>query len=452
MAVARTRTKPVAAAARSAPPRRRRRRRRLAVADPEGAPEAQAAAAAASVAAAPAAAGAAHTVGKRDDDSAMIGKGGGGAAGAAAGAHPVGGVGGGQALPRAERGLLEPRFGRDLGGVRLHHDGSSNALAEALGARAFTVGEDIVFARGQFRPGTREGRALMAHELSHMHHTDGGALVQRDLATPEPAKAPAAQPDLTKAQIQTALSFDASRFDSKGTKFIQDLIGTEQTGTFSEGDVLAVAAIQEKFGLKKDGTVGKDTLRFLDKEAKLEGVPATDAECPVSFFVMSENEQAPTVTGGLLKMKGPFNVHAQFPERCNCQDYEYRQFIRGTAVQLRGGALLEDLALASNIPGGLTTTFTEDGDTTDTTTPHYGHRAEAPESKPVNHYIDFAGSVDQARGCRFESHDAPGVPGIPVLSGDVVDIDIRMRGEIQRKGNMVRSLEWVGFKRRFVVP
>ncbi len=76
--------------------------------------------------------------------------------------------GGGRPLPEAERAFFEPRLGRDLAGVRVHTDGGAAQLARDLGARAFTHERDIVFASGQWRPGTSEGRRLLAHELTHV--------------------------------------------------------------------------------------------------------------------------------------------------------------------------------------------------------------------------------------------------------------------------------------------
>lgn len=73
----------------------------------------------------------------------------------------------GQHLSPEVRRFMEGRFRRDFGGVRVHTGASAAAAAEALDARAFTVGDDIVFNRGEYRPETRSGRHLLAHELAH---------------------------------------------------------------------------------------------------------------------------------------------------------------------------------------------------------------------------------------------------------------------------------------------
>ncbi|MDD5366301.1 MAG: DUF4157 domain-containing protein [Gallionellaceae bacterium] len=76
--------------------------------------------------------------------------------------------GGGQTLPAGERAFFEPRLGADLGRVRVHADSEAERLAAGLSARAFTVGGDVYFGRGEYRPGTGEGRRLLAHELAHV--------------------------------------------------------------------------------------------------------------------------------------------------------------------------------------------------------------------------------------------------------------------------------------------
>lgn len=73
----------------------------------------------------------------------------------------------GQTLPAVERDFFEPRFGYDFGSIRLHTGDQAATLATAAGARAFTLGPDIVFGEGEYAPGTGTGRALLAHELTH---------------------------------------------------------------------------------------------------------------------------------------------------------------------------------------------------------------------------------------------------------------------------------------------
>jgi hypothetical protein len=74
----------------------------------------------------------------------------------------------GQPLDRGTRAAMESGFGRDFSAVRIHNDAQAAKSAGAVDALAYTVGRDVVFARNQFAPGTKEGQRLLAHELTHV--------------------------------------------------------------------------------------------------------------------------------------------------------------------------------------------------------------------------------------------------------------------------------------------
>jgi hypothetical protein len=74
----------------------------------------------------------------------------------------------GEPLNASTRAAMEPRFGHDFSRVRVHADNRAAASAEQANASAYTVGRDIVFAGGQYKPQTATGRDLLAHELTHV--------------------------------------------------------------------------------------------------------------------------------------------------------------------------------------------------------------------------------------------------------------------------------------------
>jgi hypothetical protein len=75
--------------------------------------------------------------------------------------------GGGSPLDRTVASTLSSSMGTSVDGVRIHTDAGAAAMARAVTARAFTVGNDIYFGRNEYRPGTAEGRELIAHEVAH---------------------------------------------------------------------------------------------------------------------------------------------------------------------------------------------------------------------------------------------------------------------------------------------
>ena len=88
--------------------------------------------------------------------------------------------GGGKALSDAVRSYFEPRFGHDFSDVRVHTGLRADEVSRSLGAEAFTLGSDVVFAGGNYRPKTSEGRQLLAHELTHvLQQTGGSARIQQ---------------------------------------------------------------------------------------------------------------------------------------------------------------------------------------------------------------------------------------------------------------------------------
>jgi hypothetical protein len=109
--------------------------------------------------------------------------------------------GGGRALDATSRAMMEARFHRDFGQVRVHDDARAAVAADSIGAAAFTRGQDVVFARGQFQPQTTQGLHLLAHELAHVVQQRGATrsmTLQRQPARsrPAPARVPKFHQDL----------------------------------------------------------------------------------------------------------------------------------------------------------------------------------------------------------------------------------------------------------------
>jgi hypothetical protein len=87
-------------------------------------------------------------------------------------------ISGGSPLPASMRQFMEPRFGSNFGGVRVHTGPSAAQLSAGLNANAFTVGQHIFFGKDKFQPQSAGGRELIAHELTHT--IQQGATIQRD--------------------------------------------------------------------------------------------------------------------------------------------------------------------------------------------------------------------------------------------------------------------------------
>jgi Domain of unknown function (DUF4157) len=73
----------------------------------------------------------------------------------------------GQPLENRARQWMESRFLHSFGHVRVHADTAAAASARQLDAAAYSVGEHVVFGRGQYAPQSPATWPLIAHELSH---------------------------------------------------------------------------------------------------------------------------------------------------------------------------------------------------------------------------------------------------------------------------------------------
>ena len=95
---------------------------------------------------------------------------------------------GGEPLDIVTRNFFEPRFGADLSHVRIHTGSAAAQSARTINAKAYTLGNRIVFANTAYKPDCQSGRYLLAHELAHVMqqtaYSDGNGLVATRVDTP----------------------------------------------------------------------------------------------------------------------------------------------------------------------------------------------------------------------------------------------------------------------------
>lgn len=81
----------------------------------------------------------------------------------------------GEPLRDDVRVRFETSLGADLSAVRVHTGGESAEASSAVGAKAYTVGNDIHFGAGRYVPDDPFGLHLLAHEVAHTQQQAGGA-------------------------------------------------------------------------------------------------------------------------------------------------------------------------------------------------------------------------------------------------------------------------------------
>lgn len=99
---------------------------------------------------------------------------------------------------------MEPRFGHDFSGVRVHTDSRADESARAVNAAAYTVGENVVFSNRMFRPAETSGRQLLAHELTHVVQQGRGRATSLDRLSVDAADSPLeAEADRVAASVMS---------------------------------------------------------------------------------------------------------------------------------------------------------------------------------------------------------------------------------------------------------
>jgi len=325
--------------------------------------------------------------------------------------------GSGQALDAATRDFMESRFSQDFSRVRVHTGAAAEKSSRALGARAYTVGEQVVFGANQFAPNTSEGKRLLAHELTHVVQQSGGgaesAVIQRDLAI-EPPQPNAVAVALTPQQIADAITFNegvllAIPNSADVIEMVRDVIGVSPQPAVVDADfVNAVVLWQANFGLPQDGKLGPRTAVPLFREIGAEGVGHAEMRRNPRYTPAGPINVARGV-GGLrpthMDMSAEFRsdpANHVFPS-CG----EIRQDIQWDAAFVAasvaaGNGTVPHAGFPAAHPAGR---WIEDRNAGDTL--RYGHRA-AFDRGPGNQFVDNSGRQNQAFGHRFIGEDNPG--------------------------------------------
>lgn len=172
-------------------------------------------------------------------------------------------AGPGRPLDPALRQDMELRFGHDFSRVRVHSGAVAEQSARDVSASAYTVGHNVVFGAGRFTPGTREGRRLIAHELTHVVQQSRSQMPFTTAARPglvQRQKVDAKQ--AARAKVEEAMK-------NLKAKFGLAEVSEEKGATWSESELAKVDAAFSKVG-KEDKPLLKDL--YLIRTDKFEPV------------------------------------------------------------------------------------------------------------------------------------------------------------------------------------
>jgi len=212
----------------------------------------------------------------------------------------------GQPLPHHARHDMEGHFSHDFSGVRIHLGDVAARSAQAVEARAYTVGRHIVFGNGTFAPDRPAGRAVLAHELAHVvQNGSGGILPDLRIDPPDSrSEAEAHRAARIVADPQAVpLASSASPGDRAG------LLNRLSTGAgigIALGVVAGVAAIAGLIA----GLVSRSR-RLMHWETKLPDAELVDDPTtlpPTSTILLPQNTRLVIIDDGAGR---PFNAGGQ---------------------------------------------------------------------------------------------------------------------------------------------
>lgn len=110
----------------------------------------------------------------------------------------------GKPLDADVREFMEAGFGADFGDVRVHTDSGAAESSEAINAKAYTIGQDLVFGAGAYSPASSEGKKLIAHELTHVVQQSGATGVSGELEISHPEDQSERAAEDAAAQVMSA--------------------------------------------------------------------------------------------------------------------------------------------------------------------------------------------------------------------------------------------------------
>lgn len=225
----------------------------------------------------------------------------------------------GRMLDSGVRERMEQHFGMSLGHVRVHTDPDAARSAGDVRAAAYAFGDNLVFNQGYYRPDSRFGRHLLAHELTHVIQQAHGAGSGQALG-------PAHEQEADRA----ALALDNPRAP----------FGVHQASAVGIGP-LTFGELQKKaWGYVPD--VAKPYVAPLALEVKEQAdkIVSPDAEVPPAVVTVIEDPVA-AAKQATVKLAAEAKVKAR--------DYSMQQAGRLKGVVMEGTSIVDTLVWTAHM-------------------------------------------------------------------------------------------------------
>jgi hypothetical protein len=145
-------------------------------------------------------------------------------------------------LPVQLQSNLEASFGQDFSNVAIL---TNSQQAVQMNARAYTQGEQVHFAPGEYNPTSTEGKHLIGHEFTHVAQQRAGVV--------KPSKV-----------LQKGISInDSPQLENEADTLAQKAVNGETISKYQGGNAVSSQTVQRK--LKLDGVTKPERTAFVQK-------------------------------------------------------------------------------------------------------------------------------------------------------------------------------------------
>ncbi|ELY88711.1 hypothetical protein C483_15272 [Natrialba hulunbeirensis JCM 10989] len=216
---------------------------------------------------------------------------------------------GGRLLEQPIQRALEERMDADFSNVRVHTGAKAAEAADAIDAKAFTCGNDIVFNSGEYDTESPKGQHLLAHELAHVNQQNGGAPISM---MPKEGADLEIDPD---PQLEREADKEAQRVMKGAELGLESLADTNVHVQRTPKSVKSLKELSELFDVQEyidddtelvgdDGTIDSAAGRTVTENMRkqIDGLPERDNTNPpysikqnVTFAILRLNESTLTV-------------------------------------------------------------------------------------------------------------------------------------------------------------
>lgn len=247
--------------------------------------------------------------------------------------------GSGSPMDKGVRTEMESKFGSDFSNVNIHTNTNAVQMSQDLGAQAFTSGNDVYFNKGKYNPNTKEGKHLLAHELTHTVQQTGAKqktpTIQKSTLENHPEDLQAEKPENPQFKNNPPLEKANDNEMLIGTGHKGGYVAEIQSGLMKAGQNLNQYGADGDFGSEtrnavysfqienqlqgKDGIVGPETMGALDnkmvgqKGGKKGG--SSEAECCAEAFRLPQRDNEFNIDDFVLSQqtfctKGNFKIRS----------------------------------------------------------------------------------------------------------------------------------------------